>query len=288
MRERKRAMPRAAAREFDFDEQDFDRIAGLIKERVGIVLGPGKETMVYSRLSRRLRELGISSFKDYLALISSPKGSDEFYNFMNALTTNLTKFFRESHHFDHLEGFLNERSKAAKAGHPKRFRIWSAGCSSGEEPYSMAMVIDKWLENNRGWDAKILATDIDTNMVRKCKTGIYPAASLEKIPQAYKKRAFESKEVGEGQVRIKQNLRDLITFKSLNLLGPWPIKGPFDAIFCRNVGIYFDRPTQTRLFERYAELLADDGYVYIGHSENLFNVTKKLKLVGKTIYRKPD
>ena len=278
---------RIGKREFDFDEQDFERIATLIKERTGIVLASNKQDMVYGRLSRRLREVGMTSFRDYCDFIMTPEGRDEFSSFLNALTTNLTRFFRESHHFEHLASeVLKRKVDQAAAGNGRKLRVWSAGSSSGEEPYTAAMVVADTIPDLNKWDARILATDIDTNMLAKCRTGIYDAERAEAIPERMKKRFVEKVPGEEKLVRMSETLRSMIVFKRLNLLGRWPMKGPFDLIICRNVAIYFDRPTQKRLFERFAGLLADDGYLYIGHAENLFNITDRFKLIGQTIYRK--
>lgn len=280
-------MTSAALREFRFERRDFEFISTLIKERTGIVLADNKQDMVYGRLSRRLRAVGMTSFRDYCDYIVSADGRDEFSAFLNALTTNLTRFFREAHHFEHLaQTVLEQKAQAAAAGGERRLRIWSAGSSSGEEPYTAAMVVADALRDLDKWDARILATDIDTNMLEKCRTGIYRSDRVEAIAPPLRKRFVEPVPGSSNEVRMTDTLRSLIVFKQLNLLGRWPMKGPFDVIFCRNVSIYFDRPTQKRLFERFASLLADDGFLYIGHAENLFNITDRFKLIGQTIYRK--
>lgn len=275
-------------REFSFDDKEFAFIADMIKRHVGIVLGPTKKNMVYGRLARRLRPLGMSSFAQYCEYVASPEGESELFAFINALTTNLTRFFREIHHFEHLSKVvLPAKITAVAAGAPRRLRIWSAASSSGEEPYSAAMVVQSAISDIERWDAKILATDIDTNMLQKCREGIYDAERAESIPVSLRQRFTETVEGSAGtRIRMTQPLRSLITFKTLNLLERWPMKGPFDVIFCRNVAIYFDKPTQKRLFERFADLLSDDGFLYIGHAENLSNLTNRYKLLGKTIYRK--
>ncbi|MEO5337034.1 MAG: protein-glutamate O-methyltransferase [Magnetospirillum sp. WYHS-4] len=273
-----------AEREFHLGEEEFRFLVDMVHQRTGIVLGEHKRTMIYGRLARRLRQLGMNSFRDYCDLIAGDHGTAEIGFFVNAVTTNLTRFFREGHHFDHLrDEFLPALARRAEGGAPRRLRIWSAGCSSGEEPYTIAMTLREGLRDLDRWDARILATDIDTDMLDKGEAGLYPADSQEGIPEAYRGRYTESQ---GGKIRMKDSLRSLIAFKRLNLLGRWPMKGPFDAIFCRNVVIYFDRPTQTALFGRYAELLADHGFLYVGHSENLFNVTDRFRLVGRSVYRK--
>jgi len=272
-------------REFEFDDEDFRFVARLVKEKTGIVLADHKRDMVYGRLARRLRILGMTDFKAYTDMIQGPSGDKELGSFVNALTTNLTKFFRENHHFEHLAGTAIPTVQARqKRENPKRLRIWSAGSSSGEEPYSIAMTVQNAIPNMRDWDAKILATDIDTDMLTKGSRGIYEKERAENIPAAYRSKYTE--EQHDGGIQLKPNVRDMISFKRLNLLGKWPMKGPFDVIFCRNVVIYFDKPTQKVLFDRYAELLHDDGVLYVGHSENLFNVTDRFKLIERSTYKK--
>lgn len=283
------SMKGVADREFKFEKSDFEFVAAVLYERSGIVLHAGKESMVYGRLSRRLRALQMNSFKEYCSFLKTPAGDDEFYLFLNALTTNLTKFFRESHHFDHLRDvFFPEKLAREKNNSKKRLRMWSAAASSGEEPYSIAMVTANALANSRGWDAKILATDIDTNMIDRCKSGIYGVDRIETVPNVYRKKFVKSMKSSEDNVEMSDTLKQLLVFKNLNLLAKWPVSGPFDVIFCRNVAIYFDRPTQKVMFERFADLLDPNGYLYIGHSENLFNITDRFKPLGNTIYQKAD
>lgn len=268
-------------REFEFTDKDFRFLVKLVHERTGIVLGDHKRDMVYGRLARRLRKINIMRFDDYCALLNGSEGVDEMSHLVNAITTNLTSFFREQHHFEHLEQEVIKPIVEQK-GFDKRLRIWSAGCSSGAEPYSIAMTIAKNVPSLAGFDAKILATDIDTNMLDIGRNGHYSIEQYEKIPSRY--REFVTAE-GEDII-MSDKLRQLISFKHLNLLEKWPVKGPFDAIFCRNVVIYFSKDTQRVLFDKYANLLKPDGWLYIGHSENLFNVCDRFKLVGRTIYRK--
>lgn len=274
-------------REFKFEKSDFEFVAAVLYERSGIVLHAGKESMVYGRLSRRLRALKMNSFKEYCTFLKTPEGDDEFLMFLNALTTNLTKFFREAHHFDHLRDvFFPEKLEREKNNAQKRLRMWSAAASSGEEPYSIAMVTADALAGQRGWDARILATDIDTNMIERCKAGIYGPERIATVPPGYVKKFVKQGRNPEDQVEMSDKLKQLLVFKNLNLLAKWPMRGPFDVIFCRNVAIYFDRPTQKVMFERFADLLDPNGYLYIGHSENLFNITDRFKPLGNTIYRK--
>ena len=253
----------------------------------GIELGDKKHQLVYGRLSKRLRALKLNSFKDYCKLLASDAGEAEIGTALNALTTNKTSFFREAHHFEHL--LAEVIPKAREDSNPlvkKRLRIWSAGCSSGEEPYSAAITLKSNLRDLATWDAKILATDIDSNMVQHGREGIYAASTIESIPAHLRTRYLKAVTPGADQFQVSPEVRAMIAFKQLNLLGPWPMKGPFDLIFCRNVVIYFDKPTQMRLFDRYADILKDEGFLYIGHSESLFKVSDRFELVGQSIYQK--
>ena len=275
----------AREREFNFRDQDFQFLSKLVHKRTGIVLRDHKKDMVYSRLGRRLRALQLNSFNQYCQLLESPRGEEEMGQLVNAITTNLTSFFRESHHFDHLRATTLPEA-IVQNGRQKRIRLWSAGCSSGAEPYSMAMILAESLEKHHGWDARILATDIDTKMLDRCISGRYRMQDKEDIPGRYQKFVQTDRRDGQEGIVMHQRLRQLATFKPLNLLESWPMKGPFDAIFCRNVVIYFDKDTQATLFARMAKLLKPHGWLYIGHSENLFKVSDQFRLIGKTIYQK--
>jgi len=276
-------------REFAFERRHFDVIARMIRQLAGISLAPHKVEMVYSRLARRLRELRLADFDAYCALLESEQGSREVNFLVNALTTNLTSFFRESHHFDHLRDVVlpEVRARQQFESHP-RLRIWSAGCSSGPEPYTIAMVLAANMPDLRRWDARILATDIDTNMVETAKRGVYAADSADSIPAGLRDRFCHRirDEDGEAKIAMADELKRLITFKPLNLLEPWPMKGPFDAIFCRNVLIYFDRAGRSHVIENFAHLLGRDGYLYLGHSESLYGVSSNFRQSGPTIYRR--
>ncbi len=269
-------------REFVMTDRDFDTIRKIVSERTGIVLSDGKRDMVYGRLVRRLRVLGLPGFGQYCDVISQDDG-EELSEFINAITTNLTAFFREPHHFEFLEKellpFIMENKKERK------LRVWSAGCSSGEEPYSIAMVVRETIPND--WDVKILATDLDTNMVNKASLAIYDEKRVSGIDKKRLRRWVRNgKGDNSGMIRISDELRNMITFKQLNLMNDWPFKGPFDFIFCRNVVIYFNKDTQRILFNRFADLLPDGTHMFIGHSESMFNVCDRFKLLGKTIYKK--
>ena len=275
-------------REFNFERKHFDFIAGLLYKLAGISLAPHKIEMMYSRLARRLRELNLKDFDTYCALVESEKGEAEIRFLVNALTTNLTSFFREHHHFDHLAKSVVTAVKAAQvhSGQP-RLRIWSAGCSSGPEPYTIAMVLCANIPDIRRWDARILATDIDTHMVDTARRGVYAADSAKTIPAELRDRFTKRvRDSGEPEITMAEELRRLITFKPLNLLEPWPMKGPFDAIFCRNVLIYFDRPGRTEVIGKFATLLPEGAFLYLGHSESLYGVSGSFGQVGATIYRR--
>jgi chemotaxis protein methyltransferase CheR len=262
-------------REFSFSEKEFHFLANLANKRTGIMLEDHKKDMVYSRLVRRLRALKLKSFAEYCDLVQSSEGTEEMGNLINAITTNLTRFFREEHHFEHLYEQITHTKE-------QRLRIWSAGCSAGMEPYSIAMTVRAATKKSTSLDVKILATDIDTNMLTKGREGHYPFDQLDHIPRQYHSDITSD----EDSIYMSDILREMIAFKPLNLLESWPMNGPFDVVFCRNVVIYFDKPTQAKLFNRIADLLKPDGWLYIGHSENLFKVSDRFELVGRTIYRK--
>lgn len=266
-------------REFDFTDRDFQQIRSLIYDHAGISLSPVKVDMVYSRIARRLRATGLTAFEDYLDYLHD--NEEEWQHFTNSLTTNLTSFFREAHHFP----VLAEHALASRRQGRNPVRLWSSACSTGEEPYSMAMALidafDSWTP-----PVKILATDLDTNVVRHAAEGIYSLERVRKLPERDLKRFFlRGKGEQSGMVRIRPEVRALVTFNALNLLSEdWPIRGLFDAIFCRNVLIYFDKRTQYTLLSRLHPLLRADGLLMVGHSESLTHVAEFFRLQGKTVY----
>lgn len=272
-------------KEFPFTDSDFRFIQNLVAERTGIVLTDIKRTMVYSRIARRIRQCaGVSNFSEYCELLKSGDES-ELISFTNAITTNLTSFFREPHHFDYLANTVLPELERNKKD--KKIRIWSAGCSSGEEPYSIAMTMADHFAHRPDWDIKILATDLDFDMVERAAQGVYTEERVTGLRKNHLRQYVKrGKGRHQGMVRMDQRLRDMITFKQLNLLHEWPFKGPFDFMFCRNVVIYFNKDTQKVLFDRYAELLPENAPLFIGHSESLFKVTDRFKSMGQTIYRK--
>lgn len=265
------------AKEFEFTPRDFERVRSLIYKRAGIALADSKQEMVYSRLARRLRATGIRSFQAYLDSLESDQESEEWEAFTNALTTNLTSFFREAHHFP----ILADHVKNAK----EPVLIWCAASSTGEEPYSIAMTLCEALGTLTP-QAHVIATDIDTNVLATGAAGIYPLERLDKMPPERAKRFFlRGKGERAGLVRVRPELRQMVTFKQLNLLADsWPVTGPFDVIFCRNVMIYFDKPTQGKILTRFAPLMKPDALLFAGHSENFLYVSDAFKLRGKTVY----
>jgi chemotaxis protein methyltransferase CheR len=271
-------------REFVFSDVQFERLRAFVIEHTGIALTEAKKDMVYSRLSKRIRTQFQGSFADFCDAIDA--GDEQETEFLiNAITTNLTAFFREPHHFEFLQQRLLPQLIKANAA-SRRLRIWSAGCSTGEEPYSLAMTLSK-LPELANWDVKILATDLDANVIAHAEEGVYSQERIQGLSKAMQQRWFMRGRSGNrGLVKVKPELKQWIQFKRLNLLHDWPMRGPFDLIFCRNVVIYFDKQTQSRLFERYAEILRPDGHLFIGHSESLFKVCERFTSLGHTIYRR--
>jgi chemotaxis protein methyltransferase CheR len=269
------------SREFVFTDADFRELAQIAYLRAGIALSQNKHDLVYSRVSRRLRALGMSSFREYREALNA--GDDtELERFINAISTNHTKFFREDHHLFHFKDNIAAPFARGQGGR-RRLRVWSAGCSSGEEPYSIAVILRHEISDIAQHDVRILATDIDTDILQKASCGDYQVTALEEIPDRYRKFLSQS---GEDRVVVDEKVRSLITFRRLNLIESWPVKGPFDAIFCRNVMIYFDQRTKTKLIERFTSLIRPGGWLYIGHSESLIGAHPGLSLVGRTIYRR--
>lgn len=264
-------------------DEEFDFIRHVIEQNAGIVLGPNKKQLVQGRLGRRLRELGLPSYRAYCDHVRDA-GPEELVSLINALTTNVTSFFREKHHFDALAQYMLPEAMTRNAA-TRRLRIWSAGCSSGEEPYSIAMTAAGVLTSSVRWDFRILATDIDSDMVAFAKRGEYSLDRLGSMPEAQMRAGFDRTADGLA-VRVKPEIAALTRFAPLNLMGEWPMRGPFDVIFCRNVMIYFDQVTRDRLLQRYAQMLAPGGYLCLGHSESIHGQHSDFKLVGKTIYRR--
>ncbi|MBP7580649.1 MAG: chemotaxis protein CheR [Vogesella sp.] len=262
-------------REFAFSEQDFERVRQLIYKEAGISLNPTKKDMVYGRLVRRIRELKLDGFAAYVDFLQSAGGKREFELFVNALTTNLTFFFREEHHFHMLGDYL----KTLPAG--QEISIWCAASSTGEEPYSIAMTALEAL-GGRG-NINILATDLDTSVLEVGRKGIYSADKITKLPAGYAARYFDK--LPDGNYQAKAQLRSMITFSQLNLVhNNWPMRKQFDALFCRNVMIYFDRDTQFAVLKKFHPLIKPHGLLFVGHSENFYFASDYFALRGKTVY----
>ena len=277
-------MGTVAGREFQFGQKEFQFLSKLIYNRSGIVLPGHKMDLIYGRLARRLRALGLATFRDYCALLHADESGQETAYMINAITTNLTRFFREEHHFEHLKEYVLKPflEQVHRPGGARKLRIWSAGCSTGEEPYSIAMTIAEVLGVPVGHDIKVLATDLDTTVIEKGRQGSYRVSDLETLPKGLRRQFFVAG--GSDTEVIVESVKSLVTFRQLNLVDPWPIKGPFDAIFCRNTMIYFDKPTKTSLVARFRDLLAPGGVLYVGHSESFTAPQSDLRSIGRTAY----
>jgi chemotaxis protein methyltransferase CheR len=265
------------AREFPFSPEHFRHISERVYRFSGIRLPEAKREMVYARLARRLRSLGLGSFDDYLRYLEVEPA--EWEHCTNALTTNVTSFYREEHHFT----ILGEHARAtAKAG--ATFRVWSAGCSTGEEPYTISMCLSDALGQGA---YHVLATDLDTQVLAHAREAIYPLQSVLRLPEARQKRFFlRGTGRHEGRARVRREIAERVEFRRLNLMdAQWPVEGGLDAIFCRNVMIYFDKPTQRRLIERFAALLAPTGLFFAGHAESLLDQGRCFRLRGQTVYQ---
>ena len=268
--------------EFQFTADDFRTIAATLHAAAGIALPESKATLVYSRLAKRLRALGLESFREYCKLVTGAEGLDERQQMIVALTTNVTRFFREPHHFEHLkEKVLPPLLAAAKRG--GSVRIWSAACSNGQEPYSIALTILSLMPDAPNYDVKILATDIDTQMLAEARAGVYSSQIVAAVPGDLRARWFERE--GEN-LRVAEPVRQLVTFNELNLIGDWPMRRQFQAIFCRNVVIYFEEETQSKVFSRFLPLMSPDARLYIGHSERVCgDAAARMETDGVTTYR---
>jgi len=271
-------------REFAFGDDDFEALRRLVKQLTGINLTDQKRELVYGRLSRRLRALNLTSFKDYRQILQ--EDGDELVNFCNAITTNLTSFFRENHHFE----YLREQVLLKRANDPagaRRLRLWSSACSTGEEPYSIAMTVHEAIPDLRRWDIRVLATDLDSDVLNRAQRGLYGMDRVQGMDPRRLERFFHRTEEKSGAAyQVDSEVASLITFRQLNLMHELPMKGPLDVIFCRNVVIYFDKDTQRELFARMAKLQRPGDLLFLGHSESLFKVSNDYALIGKTVYRR--
>lgn len=275
----------ASAREFAYTDADFEYFRTLAFTHTGIRLADGKREMVYSRLSRAARRLQLPDLASYAALLKTGDEA-ELTAFVNAMTTNLTAFFREAHHFEHLGGTVLP-ALLAERGERARIRIWSCAASTGEEPYSLAITARRALAAHPAVDLRILASDIDSDVLAQARRGVYDDARIAAVPPGLRASAFQRGcGSNSGRVRVRREVAQLLTFRQLNLLEPWPMQGKFDIVFCRNVVIYFDKATQRRLFDRIADLLQPPGLLYLGHAESLYQVSDRFESIGRTVYRK--
>ncbi|RKY55351.1 MAG: protein-glutamate O-methyltransferase CheR [Candidatus Neomarinimicrobiota bacterium] len=267
----------------ELTEAQFNAISSLVKSLAGINLTETKKELVRARLTKRLRKLGLATFDDYVEYLQNDTTGSELVAMLDVLSTNTTYFFREAKHFEWLRQDVLPRLTARR-----RVRIWSAGCSSGEEPYSIAIVLLEAIPDLADWDAAILATDLSTEVLARARKAIYPASRLREVPPMLLGRHFTLVATKpERTYRVNDPVRRLVHFARLNLMGQWPMKGPFDVIFCRNVMIYFDRPTRQDLIARFHSILAPGGTLFIGHSESLTGISHSFRYVLPTVYRKP-
>ena len=268
-------------REFAFTQADFDRVRKLIYDQAGISLAPIKQDMVYSRLARRLRALKLGSFGEYLALLESGDAA-EWETFVNSLTTNLTSFFREAHHFDILRQHLLKQTH-------RPLRIWCSAASTGEEPYSLAITACETFDTLAP-PVEILASDIDTNVLATGQRGVYPLDRVERLsPQRLQRFFLKGSGAQAGYARVRPELQRLITFSRINLLDSrWPVRDPLDVLFCRNVMIYFDKPTQYGILKRFVPVLRPEGLLFAGHSESFLHAADLFRSLGRTVYERAD
>ncbi len=270
--------------DFTLSQRDFELIASIAKEQAGIVIRAHKMAMIRGRLLRRLRALHLRSVTEYCELLRGPDADRELPQLLNVLTTNHTAFFRERHHFDHMRSHALPEIYARSTRGDGRVRIWCAASSTGEEPYTLAATVVA-SQPPRNLDVKILATDIDTDVLARAEAAEYSREVYERSPPDLKGQ-LQAESVGHDTVRIGANLRKLLTFRQLNLVTPWPMKGPFDAVMCRNVMIYFDAPTKKSIVDRCVDILRPGGWLYLGHSESLSPPHPAFELIGRTVYRR--
>jgi chemotaxis protein methyltransferase CheR len=282
-------MSAATGAEVAISDQEFRLIQSLVKTHTGIALSDHKRSLVVSRLGKRLRALSIESIREYYEYLTGNEAGSEMEQFVNAITTNKTDFYRERAHFDFLGRDVVEgmKARAIETGN-RRIRIWSAGCSTGEEPYTIAITLRESLGSLLAWDVRILASDIDTQVLAQAANGIYAADRVAELPPPILRAHFlRGSGTSAGSVKVSKEIQSLVTFRRINFLEePWPIRTRFDCIFCRNVIIYFDKPTQGRLMERFADLLQDDGHLFLGHSESMHGICDRFSFLQNTVYRK--
>jgi len=274
-------------KDFELSEKEFKFLRELAGKHSGINLTEAKRELIYGRLARRVRALKLSGFAEYCTLLKEGK-TDEFKHFINALTTNVTSFFREQHHFDYLDRtILPALAHQHRQTLRPRLRIWSAGCSTGEEPYSIGMTLRESVIDVDRWDARVLATDLDSNVLQTARAGIYPLERVTaEFPQRYRRWVTVKNREDNPILSVSPKIRSMITFRQLNLMDDWPMSGPFDVIFCRNVIIYFTKETQRTLINCFANFLTHGGYLIVGHSESLYKITDRFCLLGQTVHKK--
>ena len=272
-------------KKISLSDAEFDKLRDLVYKISGISLANTKKELVVSRFSKRVKALKLNSFSEYHDLLVSPGGFSEVQNFINSITTNKTDFFREPHHFDFIASSFVPQVVASNR---PVVRIWSAACSTGEEPYTIAMVMSKYLVEPYGIPVKILATDIDTSVLKTAARGVYDSQAISPVPEAYLKKYFlKGKDDSFGLFKIKDEIRKMVTFKQLNFVAAeYPITSTFDIIFCRNVIIYFSSETKKLVISRLFRYLNEGGYIMMGHSETLFNMIDGLVYLKNTIYQK--
>jgi len=273
--------------DYELTDTDFERISRLVYEQCGINLHAGKKELVKARLGTRLREENFGSFKDYYRYVTTEEGIDELVAMIDSISTNLTSFFREESHFHKLYEIVPETIKATYNEHQvPKLRIWSAGCSTGEEPYSLAITA-KEIADGKNYDLKILATDISTKTLRTAVTGVYPKEKIKNIPPSLLRKYFQiGQKHWSGYYRVKKEIKDIIRFRRFNLMETLPVNSLFDIIFCRNVMIYFDKKTQKSLVNRFYDSLKKGGYFFVGHSESLTGLPHRFKYIEPSVYRK--
>lgn len=265
----------------ELSEKQFRKISRIVYRLCGINLKDGKQALVRARLMKRLRALRLPDFDTYLRHVESEGGRGEISFLIDVITTNKTSFFREPEHFNYLRDHILPGLVS------RRLRFWTAACSSGEEPFSLAILLRESLPDIDARDVKILATDISARMLERARGGIYPAAEMGGVPSLILQRYFDKTGTrGDPAYRIKDGIRSMVRVARLNLMDPWPMKGPFDVIFCRNVMIYFDKPTQQKLINRFWEYLEPEGHLFVGHSEGLSAISHKFRYVRPAVYRK--
>jgi chemotaxis protein methyltransferase CheR len=270
-------------------DQLFKKFSNMVYQKCGINLHEGKRELLQARLNKRLRATGLHSYREYYDYVTSDGNGSEIVHFLDCISTNLTFFFREPRHFEFLhEVLLPELISSKQVKSANRIRIWCAGCSTGEEPYSLAMCIHSHLKEPQRWDLRILATDISTKVLETAFAGRYPKEKVEKVPPDLRRAYFHKRQDSNGLplFEIAPSIKNIVTFRRLNLKGEYPFSGPFDFIFCRNVMIYFDKPTQQILVQRMVSYLASGGYLFVGHSESLTGLDHPLTYVRPSVYRK--